>query len=188
MAPREPVQAKAVHAESSDARTLGIAALIIALAVIAGLVVLPRLGRVTEKHGPAPTFTLPVVMNGDPGARIALADLRGQPVLIDFWAYWCGPCRMQGPIVDRISARYKDRGLRVLGVAVDGDRDQIVAGARAAHMSYPVLDDATREVQSAYGATSLPMLVLIDKDGNIVDATKGLTDESSFDAMVRDVL
>jgi cytochrome c biogenesis protein CcmG, thiol:disulfide interchange protein DsbE len=185
--PREPVQAKPAEA-SNDSRTLGIAAVVIALACVAGLLILPRIGHSARPHQPAPGFTLPVVMNGDPGARMSLDDLKGKPVLIDFWAYWCGPCRMQGPIVDRVYARYKDRGLVVIGISVDGTHEQAVAGAQAAHMTYPVLSDDTREVGSDYGAQNLPMLVLIDKDGNVVDSTKGLTDESSLDAMVRDVL
>ena len=99
-----------------------------------------------------------------------------------------GPCRAQGPIVDRIADKYKDRGLAVIGVSVDGDDDEVKAGARASHMSYPVLSDTTHDVQRAYGFTSLPTLVLIDRDGNVANASSGLVDEASLDDMVRDTL
>jgi thiol-disulfide isomerase/thioredoxin len=204
MAKGEVAQAKASPSAQSESWTLWIAGGLIALACLAGMIVLPRLGRAAKSHDPAPAFTLPVVLNGDPGAppaftlpvvlngdpgaRMSLADLKGKPVLIDFWAYWCGPCRMQGPIVDRVAAKYKDRGLTVLGVSVDGDRFQVTEGAKQAHMTYPVLTDETGEVQRAYHATNLPMLVLIDGDGKIVNSTQGLVDEASLDAMVREAL
>src|SRR5258708_1730471 len=126
-------------APRDEQKTLTIAAIIIGVACLAGMILLPRLARSSSKalHHPAPTFALPVVLNGDPGARMSLADLRGKAVLIDFWAYWCGPCKMQGPIVDRIAEKYKDSGLAVIGVSVDGEVDEVRAAARAAHMTYP---------------------------------------------------
>ncbi len=182
--------APAADLPAKERRNLGIAAVLIGAACLAGMVVLPRLAR-SSSAGPrhaAPTFALPIVMNGEPGSRLALADLKGKPVLLDFWAFWCGPCRMEGPIVDRVAEKYKDRGLAVVGVSVDGDDEEVKSGARAAHMTYPVLSDVSHDVQRAYAVNTLPTLVLIDRDGNVVNASTGTIDEASLDDMVRDAL
>src|SRR4029079_10541066 len=94
---------------------------LIALSALFGLAILPRLapsgGGMIGKD--APDVTLPVVANGDPGARMQLAGLRGHAVVLDFWATWCGPCALQAPILDRIARRHQKKGLVVLGVNVD---------------------------------------------------------------------
>jgi cytochrome c biogenesis protein CcmG/thiol:disulfide interchange protein DsbE len=97
-------------------------AILIGLTALFGTAILPRLalgfgsGMVGQQ---APDFTLPVVANGDPGARMQLAELKGRPVVIDFWATWCGPCQVQAPILDRLARKYEGRGLVVLGVNID---------------------------------------------------------------------
>jgi peroxiredoxin len=166
-----------------------IAAGVAALALVV-LAVLPRFGpRAHETVGTvAPAFALPVVENGDPGARIALEDLRGEAVLIDFWASWCGPCTLQAPIVDRVGKRYAARGLQVLGVNVDDPESVARAHARKLGVSYPILLDGSGEVQRAYGVSRLPSLVVIDRSGNVTSFTSGVVDEDALDRMVREAL
>lgn len=169
----------------------------IAAAALGTLAVLPRFGPGAHKSvgALAPAFSLPVVANGtegsrpdgEKGARLALEDLKGDAVLIDFWASWCGPCTLQAPIVDRIGKRYADRGFHVLGVNVDDPAQVAAAHARKMGVSYPILlDDAG--VQQAYGVSRLPSLVVIDRQGNIVAFTTGLVDEDALDKMVRGAL
>lgn len=165
-------------------------AVILAAACLLGLVLLPRLGRSGGRMAgqPAPAFTLPVAHNGDAGARMSLDDLRGKPVLIDFWASWCGPCAMQAPILDRIAKRYDDQGLVVLGVNVDDEARVARAYAAKKGLTYPILLDESGAVQRSYGVDKLPSLVLVDREGQVVSFTQGLIDESSLDAIVRDAL
>src|SRR4051812_33372645 len=90
-------------------------AVLLGLSALFGLAILPRLspsdrGMVGE---PAPPFTLPVAANGEPGARMNVADLKGRPVILDFWASWCGPCAIEAPVLDRLSRRYEKQGLVV---------------------------------------------------------------------------
>ncbi len=163
---------------------------LVAVLALAALAVLPRFGARSHRSvgALAPEFSLPVIENGDPGARMALADLRGEAVLIDFWASWCGPCTMQAPIVDRIGKRYASRGLHVLGVNVDDTEDVARAHARKMGVSYPILLDATSEVQRKFGVNRLPSLVVVDRAGKVTAFTTGVVDEDALDRLVREAL
>ena len=94
-------------------------AVLLALSSLFGLAVLPRLALGSTrgmKGKPAPAFTLPVVANGTAGQKLDLAELKGHPVILDFWASWCGPCAIEAPVLDRLARRYEKKGLVVLGV------------------------------------------------------------------------
>lgn len=178
-----------VKDDASDWK-VGLAAAAIALACVVFLILLPRLARSSAQSmkRAAPPIALRVVSNGEEGARFKLADVKGKPVLVDFWAYWCRPCKEVSPIVDRIAKKYEARGLVTIGVSVDGDDDDARGASRAFGMTYPVLADDAHLVQQEYGVTKLPSLVLIDREGMIVGTTEGLVDEASLEAMVREAL
>lgn len=189
-----PTAAKPPAEDDASDWKVGLAAAAIALACIVVLVLLPRLARSSAQSmkRAAPPIALRVVANsgvssGD-GARFKLEDVKGKPVLVDFWAYWCGPCKAVSPIVDRIAKKYEPRGLVTIGVSVDGDDDDARAASKAFGMTYPVLADDAHVVQQEYGVTKLPSLVLIDREGMIVGTTEGLVDEASLEAMVREAL
>jgi cytochrome c biogenesis protein CcmG/thiol:disulfide interchange protein DsbE len=161
-------------------------AILIALSALFGLAILPRLvpsggGMVGSM---APDVTLPVVANGDPGARMQLAELRGRPVVLDFWATWCGPCALQAPILDRIARRHEKKGLVVLGVNVDDGPEIARAYAAKKGLSYPIVVDESRDASGRYGVDKLPSLVVIDKQGRIVAYLTGLVDEASLDEVI----
>lgn len=161
-------------------------AILIALSALFGLAVLPRLspsgsGMVGK---PAPDVTLPVAANGDAGARMQIAELKGQPVILDFWATWCGPCAIQAPILDRIARRYQKKGLVVLGVNVDDTAQVASQYALQKGLSYPILIDAARDASVRYGVDKLPSLVVIDKQGNVAAYLTGIIDEASLDEIV----
>lgn len=157
---------------------------LIALGVILGLFIMPKVapggGAMMEK--PAPDFTLPVVANGDPGARMKLSDLREKVVILDFWASWCGPCAMQAPILERVAKRHDD--VVVLGINVDDPAPLAARYAEKKGLSYPILLDADGEAQSLYDARTLPTVVVIDRAGNIRQLSRGLIRESAVEKVL----
>ncbi|NUP09287.1 MAG: TlpA family protein disulfide reductase [Polyangiaceae bacterium] len=176
----------------SDKATFIAGAVVIGAACLAGVTLLPRINPLraspeAQEMKPAPAFSLPVISKGEKGSRLALEDLKGSVVLVDFWATWCGACSMQTPIVDRIAKRYQERGLHVVSVNVFDD-DHSAAAQEAQRWSFPVVVDETGLTQKAYGVDRLPTLILIDKEGRIVKTTHGLIDENSLDRMVREAM
>ncbi len=179
-------------------------AVVVAAAVILGLTVLPKLSFSSSsdpsKREPAPAFTLPVIHDSAaetpslvpgraPAAQLSLADLKGKPVILDFWATWCGPCQMQTPILDRIARRYQDKGLTIVGVNVhDDDHAAARKYAQKKNLSYPIVVDETGMAQRDYAVNNLPSLILVDREGRIVRVSRGLVDEATLDRMVRDIL
>ncbi len=115
----------------------------------------------------APGFTL---LDLD-GGRHSLSDLRGQTVVLNFWATWCGPCRMEVPGLSSFARAHPD--IPVLGIAVDGEPEALRAAAKDLGIDYPVLriDAATRE---AYGVSTLPTTIVVDPDGNVRSVHAGL--------------
>lgn len=159
---------------------------LIGLSALFGLAVMPRLvvgpGGMVGK--PAPDFTLPVAANGDAGARLQLAELKGHPVVIDFWASWCGPCAMQAPILDRLARKYEGRGLVVLGVNIDDPPAVAKEYARRKGLSYPILVDPNDQAAGMYGVSKLPSLIVVDRQGNVTSFMTGLIDEPSLDEAI----
>ncbi|MCC6551646.1 MAG: TlpA family protein disulfide reductase [Polyangiaceae bacterium] len=160
-------------------------AVLIALSGLFGLAVLPRLapGGNAMIGKPAPDVVLPVAANGDPGARMKIAELKGQPVILDFWATWCGPCALQAPILDRIARRYQKKGLVVLGVNVDDPPQVASQYALQKGLSYPIVMDESNAA-ALYSVDKLPSLVIIDKQGNVAAYLTGIVDEASLDEIV----
>ena len=163
---------------------------------------LPRLGLLSGHHHlvsqPAPDFALEVVHAGEPapapfgavasGSTLRLAELKGRPVLLDFWATWCGPCRREAPILSRVADHYRDKGLVVLGINT-GDRPGLAAPfAVQSRLSYPILFDATHEVAEHYDVDSLPTVVMIGRDGAVRAVHMGTISESSLNAWVEEAL
>jgi thiol-disulfide isomerase/thioredoxin len=125
---------------------------------------------------------------GANGSRHTLEDFRGQVVLLNIWATWCGPCRAEMPSLDRLQAMHGADGLQVLAVSVDREGDQVrrfyqKSGIR----NLKVYIDSERGTQSAFRARAIPTTVLIDRDGNVVGSMVGATqwDSPEAQALVR---
>jgi cytochrome c biogenesis protein CcmG/thiol:disulfide interchange protein DsbE len=155
------------------------------VAVLAGFTLLPRLARPFNAMvgKPAPDFMLEAVGPENHGDRVTLSSLRGKAVVLAFWASWCGPCRAEAPSLDRLSRRLADQNVVVLGVNTSDTRPSAQQFAKAARLSYPLVFDADGEVASAYGVSSLPTLVVVDKDGRVAAVRSGLTDEGSLEEL-----
>lgn len=159
---------------------------LIGLSALFGLAVMPRLvlGQGGMVGKPAPDFTLPVAANGDAGARMQLAELKGRPVVIDFWASWCGPCAVQAPILDRLARKYEGRGLVVLGVNIDDPPAVAKEYARRKGLSYPILVDPSDQAAVKYGVSKLPSVIVVDRQGNVTSFLTGVVDEPSLDEAI----
>jgi len=112
-----------------------------------------------------------IALNDTTGAAIPLSSLRGKYVLIDFWASWCGPCRMENPNVVKMYNKYKDKGFTIYSVSLDQNRDSWVRAIRNDNLTWTHVSDL-RYWQSAaaqqYGVTGIPKTFLLDKEGKII--------------------
>ena len=123
----------------------------------------------------------------EPGT-FRLSELRGHAVLLDFWATWCEPCRLEAPIVEQLSRRWRDRGVVVVGVDTDTPDQGDPARFAAAHgLTYPMVKDDGR-ASRAYGVDALPTLVVVSRMGKIVAVRAGVTDDAELDRLVRQAL
>lgn len=116
---------------------------------------------------PATNFS----QNTPEGKKVSLTDFRGKYVLIDFWASWCKPCRMENPNVVAAYNRYKDKGFTVLGVSMDSNKDPWVNAIKQDNLTWTHVSDLKgwgNEVGKLYNVTGIPQNFLLDKEGKIV--------------------
>ena len=140
-----------------------------ALGVLLLAVALGVVGRLRSPGLPeeAPGFSLPTL----DGATVALSELRGRTVVLNFWATWCGPCRVEIPTFSSFVDAHPD--IAVLGVAVDGKPEALRQAAASLGITYPVLL-ADRPTLSAYRVSTLPMTVIVDPEGRVSATHTGL--------------
>jgi thiol-disulfide isomerase/thioredoxin len=110
---------------------------------------------------PAPDFALKSL--GGPNVR--LSELRGDVVMVNFWATWCGPCRQEMPLLDEIYQHHHAIGFDLLGVNVDDDGDRAAAMVRTLGVGFPILFDSEKTVSRLYRIETMPTTVLIGRDG-----------------------
>lgn len=113
-------------------------------------------------NNPAPDFTLKSKDNGN----IRLAEQRGNIVLVNFWASWCGPCREELPEMEAIYQEYKDLGFEILAVNVDDHPDKADVLLNDIEVSFPVLYDTDGKVSELYDVSAMPTTVIVDRNGN----------------------
>jgi peroxiredoxin len=134
----------------------------------------------------APDFTLKTLAGGN----MRLQEQRGQVVLVNFWATWCGPCRKEMPHLNRIADKYKSSGLVLLGVNVDDDVGNASAVAAKLGVKFPVLLDTDKKVSRLYDLNSMPSTMVIDRSGKVRFVHRGYQDgyEDLYDKQIRDLL
>lgn len=169
---------------------LGSLAIVLVVGALALLAFLPRFkGSTTPLEGqPAPDAVFAAAANVDSDKPMQVSAFKGHPVVLDFWATWCGPCTLQAPILDRIAKRYEKQGLVVLGVNVDDPPEVARSHAQKQRLSYPIVMDTTRDASRKYSVEKLPSLVVIDREGRVVKYMTGLVDEASLDEVVASTL
>jgi cytochrome c biogenesis protein CcmG, thiol:disulfide interchange protein DsbE len=137
-----------------------------------------RASAAAQVGKPAPSFTLP-----DPnGVTYTLDDLRGQVVLVNFWATWCEPCRAEMPELDQLARDYRESGFRVLAVNVLEDGPSIREFGDELDLDLPLLADRRGEAYKAYNVQALPSSYLIDGNGVIRDVRLGVVTRRYLDA------
>ncbi|MGP0629071.1 peroxiredoxin family protein [Nitrospina sp. 32_T5] len=121
------------------------------------------------------------------GNRVSLADFEGQVVILNLWATWCGPCRIEMPGFENLYRRFRSEGLTILAVSLDKDNDQKVRDFVEEYgLSFPVLLDAQHKVESRYNTFTIPTTYVIDRKGRIVavvDGAKNWEAQETFDAL-----
>jgi peroxiredoxin len=111
----------------------------------------------------APDFTL----KSQSGENVRLSDFRGQVVLLNFWASWCGPCRQEMPILDAINKKYQALGFTVLGINVDLKSEKAINYLKDTPVNFPVLYDPESKVSELYSVSAMPSTAIIDRDGHV---------------------
>lgn len=132
----------------------------------------------------APNFT----RTDQDGATLRLSDYKGKVVLLDFWATWCGGCKVEIPWYMEFQNKYKDSGLTVIGVAMDdGGWNKVKPFIQAKRMNYPVVLGSDG-LSKLYGVTALPVTLLIDRRGKIAVSHTGLVNKDAFEHELQTLL
>lgn len=136
---------------------------------------------------PAP---LDHVMKDMNGQEVNLASYKGKVVFLNFWATWCGPCKIEIPHFVNLQAKYQDKGVAFLGLSVDDTVEQLKPFAEQYKINYPVLVGLENEaVQEAFGPIwGIPITFIIDRQGNICRKHQGLATEEQFERVIQSLL
>jgi cytochrome c biogenesis protein CcmG/thiol:disulfide interchange protein DsbE len=138
------------------------------------------------RHVQAPAFTLDRL---DEEGTLALADLRGKALVVNFWASWCIPCRDEAPVLQQTYERYRDQGLVVLGIDVNDFREDARRFMRRFGLTYPVVYDGKGSTVGRWGVRGFPETFFVDRSGKLVgERISGAVDiERNRDAYERGV-
>jgi thiol-disulfide isomerase/thioredoxin len=135
---------------------------------------------------PAPDFTL----LSSSGENVRLAEQRGQVVMLNFWASWCGPCRQEMPLLEEMSKRYSAAGFVLYGVNVEEDNTDAKKLIKQLGVTFPILYDPESKASSIYNVDAMPTTVLIDKKGVIRYVNRGYKagDEVKYREQIRELI
>jgi peroxiredoxin len=140
----------------------------------------------TVSADPAPDFTL----QSSSGENVRLAEQRGQVVMLNFWASWCGPCRTEMPLLDEMSKRYSAAGFVLYGVNVEEDNTDAKKLIKDLGVTFPILYDTESKASSLYNVDAMPTTVVIDKKGEIRFVNRGYKpgDENKYREQIRELI
>jgi len=152
---------------------------------LAAVFVLPAFA--TSSSGPAPAFQL----TGRNGKAIDLSQYKGQVVMINFWATWCGPCRQEMPLLEDIYKKYKPMGFTLVGVNVEPDAKGAEAWlSKQKPVSFPIAFDTDSKVSKLYKVEGMPSTIFVDRKGNVRVMHRGYKagDENVYLTQIRTML
>lgn len=134
----------------------------------------------------APNFTL----KADTGKNLRLSEYRGEVVMINFWATWCGPCRQEMPVLNELYQRYRSVGFTLLGVNIDDRSESATRMARRLGVRYPIVFDAAKVVSRLYDINAMPTTVMVDRDGKVRYLHRGYLpgSEKKYQEQIRGLL
>jgi len=157
--------------------------LVLGAALVAAAVATPAAVTPSSK---APDFALRSLE----GPNMRLQEQRGRVVMVNFWATWCGPCRVEMPHLARLYEKYRASGFQLLGVNIDEDPSQAAAVANKLGLRFPVLLDTEKKVSKLYDLSTMPSTVLIDRDGKVRYVHRGYRDgyEDTYEKQIRELL
>jgi len=155
----------------------------LSLSLALSVVLFATLSHAKDISGKAPDFTL----KSNSGKNLQLSDFRGQIVLINFWATWCGPCRQEMPKLNEIHKRYQRAGVTVLGVNVEDDSNLADDFLSKNPVDFPILYDTTSKVSELYKVDAMPYTVLVDADGEMFYLHRGYKagDEKAYTRRIK---
>jgi peroxiredoxin len=150
------------------------------------LVLLAGTAFAGDAGGPAPSFTLAALS----GQQAALSQYKGQVVMVNFWATWCGPCQQEMPLLDQMYKKYKPAGFTLIGVNVDKEAPAVKDLMARKPVSFPVLLDPANQVSKAYHVDEMQSSVLIDRKGEIRYIHRGYRpgDENEYQDRIRQLI
>ena len=117
----------------------------------------------SKLNHPAPDFTL----KSRSGENIKLSELRGQVVMLNFWASWCAPCRQEMPLLEKLYQRYEPMGFTLLGINVEENSDDALRWLKNLDISFPILLDTKNTTSELYSVMAMPTTLIIDRDGKV---------------------
>lgn len=155
-------------------------------AILASAMLLLGANAMASKKVEAPDFTL----KSRSGENVRLSDFRGQVVLLNFWASWCGPCRQEMPILDAIHKKYEALGFTVLGVNVDLKSEKAINYLKDTPVDFPVLYDPKSKVSELYSVSAMPSTAIIDRDGKVRYIHPGYKtgDEKKYKSKIKELM
>ena len=122
------------------------------------------------------------------GKRVSLEDYRGRVALVNFWAPWCGPCRMETPALMRMHRKYGERGFSVIGVAVQSNEGDVHEFVKEFGIPYAIGVDTDNSVSSQYGLFALPASFLFAADGSLAHSFTGYVREKELEKRLHALL
>lgn len=153
--------------------------------LFSGLVALPALAA--DVGSPAPTFSLESIKNTPAGQKISAANYKGKIVYVDFWASWCIPCQSSFPVLEKLRAKYKDKGFEVVAINMDENLEDANKFLAKYPVSFPIARDAAGTVAEQFKVKGMPTAYILDAKGAVLHVVEGFN-EAKETALIESAL